>query len=57
MITGKQLKDFANNLADDALVGIEGELLIARPADSDGWENELEIGNLPAVDDDSEGKE
>lgn len=57
MITGKQLKEWAESLKDDALVGVEEHLLIARAADSTGWEDEFHVGQLPAVDDDEENED
>ena len=51
MITGKQLKEWACMLKDDALVGIDGSGIIAREQDSRGWEDTLEVGDLLCVDD------
>jgi len=46
MIAAKELKDWLNSLKDDAVVGIEDNLLIARNPGSTGREDELEVGHL-----------
>jgi len=51
MITGKQLKELAAGLKDDAVVGVEDHLLIARDPESAGWEDEFDVGYLDPVDD------
>jgi hypothetical protein len=50
MITGKELKDWANAFEDDAVIGIEDSMLVGRNTDSTGWEDELEVGNLDPID-------
>jgi hypothetical protein len=51
MITVKEIKDWIERLGDDALIGVEDDMLIARGLESEGWESELVVGELPAVDD------
>jgi len=52
MITGKQLKEWAMSLADDAAIGIEDDLLIARDPGSTGWEDEFDVGYLEPTNED-----
>jgi hypothetical protein len=52
MIKAKELKDWLSVLKDDAVIGIEDNLLIARDPGSAGWEDELEVGHLDPLDDD-----
>jgi hypothetical protein len=49
MITGKELKEWAASLKDDATIGIEEDLLIARDPGSTGWEDEFDVGYLEPV--------
>ena len=50
MTTVAELRQLLVCYADDTLVGIAGEDLILRRADSGGWEDEIEIGTLAPVD-------
>lgn len=57
MITGKELKEWAASLKDDAVVGVEEHLLIARDPESKGWEDEFHVGVLEPVDEDEDEDE
>ena len=51
MITIEELKEWAATIVPGSKVGIENDLLVAQHSDDEGWEETLEVGELPTVDD------
>lgn len=54
MITAKELRAWLKGMPADTKIGVDDDSLIARKPGSSGWEEELTVGELPAVDDEEE---